>query len=154
MSRSVIRHKNPRGKLTHPSQGQELESAGRLTDQTKNIISSKKCKKVLYVTVIYTTNMVKESNEAILEQLHEHLDEFFKAVKAGNTSTAEFASAKSLAEELMVNHAQQPTKRFMVKSARQYKCPYCTQLYKTTAHRTEHVFFKHMEELRETVRII
>ena len=56
MSRSVIRHKNPRGKLTHPSQGQELESAGRFTDQTKNIISSKKCEKVLYVTVIYTTN--------------------------------------------------------------------------------------------------
>ena len=55
MSRSVIRHKNPRGKLTHPSQGQELESAGRFTDQTKNIISSKKCEKVLYVTVIYTT---------------------------------------------------------------------------------------------------
>ena len=57
MSRSVIRHKNPRGKLTHPSQGQELESAGRFTDQTKNIISSKKCEKVLYVTVIYTTEV-------------------------------------------------------------------------------------------------
>ena len=56
MSRSVIRHKNPRGKLTHPSQGQELESAGRFTDQTKNSISSKKCEKVLYVTVIYTTH--------------------------------------------------------------------------------------------------
>ena len=55
MSCSVIRHKNPRGKLTHPSQGQELESAGRFTDQTKNSISSKKCEKVLYVTVIYTT---------------------------------------------------------------------------------------------------
>ena len=55
MSRSIIRHKNPRGKLTHPSQGQELESAGRFTDQTKNSISSKKCEKVLYVTVIYTT---------------------------------------------------------------------------------------------------
>ena len=57
MSRSVIRHKNPRGKLTHPSQGQELESAERFTDQTKNIISSKKCEKVLYVTVIYTTTI-------------------------------------------------------------------------------------------------
>ena len=69
-------------------------------------------------------------------------------------SITEFASAKSLAEELMANHAQQPTKRFIGKGAQKYKCPYCTQLYKTTAHRTEHVFFKHMEELRETVRII
>ena len=59
--------------------------------------------------------MVKESNEAILEQLHEYMDEIFKAVKAGNMSIAEFASAKSLAEELMGNHAQQPTKRFMGK---------------------------------------
>ena len=58
VSRSVIRHKNPRGKLTHPSQGQELESAGRFTDQTKNSISSKKYEKVLYVTVIYTTYQV------------------------------------------------------------------------------------------------
>ena len=57
MSRSVIKHKNPRGKLIHPSQGQELESAGRFTDQTKNSISSKKCEKVLYVTVIYTTKI-------------------------------------------------------------------------------------------------
>ena len=57
MSHSVIRHKNPRGKLTHPSQGQELELAGRFTDQTKNSISSKKCEKVLYVTVIYTTDL-------------------------------------------------------------------------------------------------
>ena len=61
--------------------------------------------------------MVKESNEAILEQLHEYLDEFFTAVKAGNMSNTEFASAKSLAEELMANHAQQPTKRFMGKGA-------------------------------------
>ena len=62
MSHSIIRHKNPRGKLTHPSQGQELESAGRFTDQTKNIISSKKCEKVLYVTVIYTTYMAIKLN--------------------------------------------------------------------------------------------
>ena len=62
MSRSFIRHKNPRGKLTHPSQGQELESAGQFTDQAKNIISSKKCEKVLYVTVIYTTE-VKEHTD-------------------------------------------------------------------------------------------
>ena len=61
--------------------------------------------------------MVKESNGAILEQLHEHLDEFFKAVKAGNMSITEFASAKTLAEELMVNHAQQPIKRFIGKGA-------------------------------------
>ena len=33
------------GKLTHPSQGQELESAGRIPDQTENSISSKKCEK-------------------------------------------------------------------------------------------------------------
>ena len=34
--------------------------------------------------------MMKESNEAILEQLHEHLDEFLKAVKAGNMSIQSF----------------------------------------------------------------
>ena len=45
----------PRGKLIHPSQGRELESVGQITDQTENSISSKKCEKVLYVTVIYTT---------------------------------------------------------------------------------------------------
>ena len=67
--------------------------------------------------------MVKESNEAILEQLHEHLDEFFKAVKAGNMSIAEFASAKSLAEELMVNHAQQSIKRFMGKGQENTSAP-------------------------------
>ena len=67
MSRSVIRHKNPRGKLIHPSQGQELESAGRFTDQTKNSISSKKCEKVLYVTVICTT----EGNKETAKQNHE-----------------------------------------------------------------------------------
>ena len=43
------------GKLTHPSQGQELESAGQIPDQTENSISSKKCGKVFYVMVIYTT---------------------------------------------------------------------------------------------------
>ena len=32
------------GKLIHPSQGQELESAGQITDQTENSISNvKKC---------------------------------------------------------------------------------------------------------------
>ena len=71
MSRSIIRHKNPRGKLTHPSQGQELESAGRFTDQTKNSISSKKCEKVLYVMVIYTTNMqVDDDTVTQLALLH------------------------------------------------------------------------------------
>ena len=33
------------GKLTHPSQGQELESVGQIPDQTENSISSKKCEK-------------------------------------------------------------------------------------------------------------
>ena len=32
--------------------------------------------------------MAKESNKAILEQLHEYWDEFFKAVEAGNMSIA------------------------------------------------------------------
>ena len=58
-------HKNPRGKLTHPSQGQELESAGQFTDQTKNSISSKKCEKVLYVMVIYTTDVYSCSHKTI-----------------------------------------------------------------------------------------
>ena len=51
----VIRHETLRGKLTHPSQRQELESTGRFADQTKNSTSTKNVKKVLYVTVIYTT---------------------------------------------------------------------------------------------------
>ena len=129
-------------------------SADVVAARRQNVESKKYIKQVAQGIDKISKNMAKESNEAILEQLHEHLDEFFKAVKAGNTSIAEFASAKSLAEELMANHAQQPTNRFMGKGAQQYKCPYCTQLYEITAHRTEHVFFKHMEELRETVRII
>ena len=129
-------------------------SADIVAARRQNIESKKYIKQVAQGIHKISKNMVKESNEAILEQLHEHLDEFFKVVKAGNMSIIEFTSAKSLAEELMANHAQQPTKRFMEKGARQYKCPYYTQLYKTTAHRTEHVFFKHMKELRETVRII
>ena len=52
----VIRHETLRGKLTHPSQRQELESTGRFADQTKNSTSTKNVKKVLYVTVIYTTH--------------------------------------------------------------------------------------------------
>ena len=67
--RPVIRHKNPRGKLIHPSQGQELESAGRITDQTENSISCKKCEKVLYVTVIHTTTVVRTSHYAICGDL-------------------------------------------------------------------------------------
>ena len=120
-------------------------SADVVAARRQNVESEKYIKQVAKGIDKISKNIVKESNESIPEQLHEHLDEFFKAVKAGNMSIAEFASAKSLAEELMVNLAQQPTKRFMGKGAQKYKWPYCTQLYETTAHRTKHVFFKHME---------
>ena len=92
-------------------------SADVVTAQRHNVESKKYIKQVAQGIDKISKNKVKESNEAILEQLHEHLDEFFKAVKAGNMSIAEFASAKNLAEELMVNHAQQHTKRFMGKGA-------------------------------------
>ena len=53
--------------------------------------------------------MAKESDDGILEQVHEHTAEFLKAVEAGKTGIAEFLSAKLFAEELMQNHAKQPT---------------------------------------------
>ena len=56
----VIRHETLRGKLTHPSQRQELESTGRFADQTKNSTSTKNVKKVLYVTVMYTTDEARK----------------------------------------------------------------------------------------------
>ena len=62
IQKRTVSLKNPRGKLTHPSQGQELGSAGWFTDQTKNSISNKKCEKVLYVTVIYTTDINNKSH--------------------------------------------------------------------------------------------
>ena len=49
------RHKNPRGKLTHPSQGQELESVGESPIKLKTVFPARICEKVFYVTVIYTT---------------------------------------------------------------------------------------------------
>ena len=131
----------------------DQKSADVVAAQKENVESKQYIKQVAQAIDKISKNMAKESNESILEQLHEHFDEFFKAVKAGNTSFAHFASSKSLAEELMVNHAQQPTKRFTGKGAQKYKCPYCTQLYETTDHRTEHVFFKHMEELLSLIHI-
>ena len=49
--------KNPRGKLTHPSQGQELESAGKSPIKLKKVFSARKCEKMSYVMVIYTTTL-------------------------------------------------------------------------------------------------
>ena len=46
-------------------------------------------------------NMAKESDDGILEEVHEHIAEFLKAVEAGNTGIAEFSSAKTLVGELM-----------------------------------------------------
>ena len=92
-------------------------SADVVAARRQNVDSKKYIKQVAQGIDKISKNMAKESNEAILEQLHEYLDEFCKAVKAGNTSVTEFASAKSLAGELMANNAQQPTKRFMGKGA-------------------------------------
>ena len=61
--------------------------------------------------------MAKESDDGILEQVHEHIAEFLNAVQAGKTGIAEFSSAKSLMEELMQDHAKQPAQRFTGKGA-------------------------------------
>ena len=97
--------------------------------------------------------MAKESDDGILEQVHEHIAEFLKAVEAGKTRVAEFTSAKSLAEELMQNHAKQPAQRFTGKGAEKYRCLFCTNIYETTAHQTQHVLLMHSVKLQETVRI-
>ena len=66
--------------------------------------------------------MVKESNEGILEQLHDIWMNSSRLLRQG-IRASQFASAKSLAEELMANHAQQPTKRFMGKGHKNTSAP-------------------------------
>ena len=62
-------------------------------------------------------NKAKESDDGILEQVHEHIAEFLKAVEAGKNGIAEFSSTKILVEELMQNHAKQPAQIFTRKGA-------------------------------------
>ena len=76
----------------------------------------------------------KESDDGILEQVHEHIAEFLNAVQAGKIRIAEFSSAKCLVEELMQDHAKQPAQRFTGKGARKYRCLFCTNIYETTAN--------------------
>ena len=97
--------------------------------------------------------MPDESHDETLQQMHDKMAEVLKAIESGNTMIVHFASAKSLAEELMQMHAKQPKRRFTGMGAQKYKCPYCPNLYEDTDHRTEHFFFKHRKELQETVSI-
>ena len=100
-----------------------------------------------------SNNMPDESHNEILQQMHDKMAEVLKAIESGNITIVSFASAKSIAEELMQTHAKQPKQRFTGMGARKYKCPYCPNLYEDTDHQTEHLFFKHRKELQETVSI-
>ena len=55
-----------------------------------------------------SNNMLEESNDEILQQMHDKMAEVLKAIESGETMIAHFASTKSLAEELMQTHAKQP----------------------------------------------
>ena len=59
-----------------------------------------------------SNNMPDESHDEILQQMCDKMAEVLKAIESGNTMIVCFASAKSLAEELMQTHAKQPKQRF------------------------------------------
>ena len=59
-----------------------------------------------------SNNMPNESHDEIIQQMCDQMAEVLKAIESGNTMIAHFASAKSLAEELMQTHAKQPKQRF------------------------------------------
>ena len=46
-----------------------------------------------------SNNVPEESNDEILQQMHDKMAEVLKAIESGETMIAHFASAKSLAEE-------------------------------------------------------
>ena len=75
-----------------------------------------------------------ESNDEILQQMHDKMAEVLKVIESGETMIVHFASAKSLAEELVQTHAKQPKQKFTVTGAHKYRCPYCTNLYEDTDH--------------------
>ena len=59
-----------------------------------------------------SNNMLNESHDEILKQMCDKMAAVLKAIKSGNTMIVCFASAKSLAEELMQTYAKQPKQRF------------------------------------------
>ena len=59
-----------------------------------------------------SNNVLNESHDEILQQMRDKMAEVLKAIESGNTMIVHFASAKSLAEELMQTHAKQPKQRF------------------------------------------
>ena len=118
---------------------------------TKNSSESKNyLKQVAQSLGQMSNNMLEESNDEILQQMHDKMTEVLKAIESGETTIACFASAKSLAEELMQTHAKQPKQRFTVMGACKYRCPFCTNIYEDTDHRTEHLYLTHRKELEQT----
>ena len=81
-----------------------------------------------------SNDMPDESHDEILQQMHDKMAEVLKVIESGNTMIACFASAKSLAEELMQMDAKQPKQRFTGMGAQKYRCPYCPNLYGDTNH--------------------
>ena len=126
--------------------------AANVVIATKNSSESKNClKRVAQSLGQISNNMLEESNDEILQRMHDKMAEVLKAIESGETMIVRFPSAKSLAEELMQTHAKQPNQRFTVMGACKYRCPYCTNLYEDTDHQTEHLYLTHRKELEETV---
>ena len=100
-----------------------------------------------------SNNMLDESDDDILQQMHDKMAEVLKAIESGDTAIVSFTSTKSLAEELMQTHATKPKQRFTGTGAQKYRCPYCTNLYHDTAHRTELIYLTHRKEPAEIVSI-
>ena len=73
----------------------------------KNSSESKNClKQVAQSLGQISNNMSEESNDEILQKMHDKMAGVLKAIKSGETMIVHFASAKSLAEELMQTHAK------------------------------------------------
>ena len=126
--------------------------AANIVIAMKNSSESKNClKQVAQILGQISNNMPEESNDEILQQMHDKMAEVLKAIKSGEATIAQFASAKHLAEELMQTHAKQPKQRFTVMGACKYRCPYCTNLYEDTGHQNEHFYLTHRKKLEETV---
>ena len=89
----------------------------------KNSVESKNClKQVAQSLDQISNNMLDESHDEILQQMCDKMAEVLKAIESGNRMVVSFASAKSLAEELMQTHAKQPKQRFTGMGAQRYKC--------------------------------
>ena len=89
--------------------------AANVVIATKNSSESKNyLKQVAQSLGQISNNMPEESNDEILQQMHDKMAEVLKAIELGETMIAHFASTKSLAEELMQTCAKQPKQRYTV----------------------------------------